>query len=157
MNAIQSWAARWNIPPAAIDDLARALTPLGPTPHAATNEATVQSLVRLQASESGWLLLRNNVGACYTKEGGFLRYGLANESKRMNDSLKSSDLIGIRPVVIDPTHLGRTIGQFVAVECKHSGWTYADTKRDQAQQRFLTLVESVGGYGQFSTGVLGGI
>ena len=70
----------------------------------------------------------------------------------MNESLKSSDLIGIRPVLIDPTYVGRTLGQFVAIECKRPGWVFGNTKREQAQHNFLSLIESLGGHGRFSTG-----
>ena len=52
------------------------------------NEHDIQTLVRLEASKKGLLLLRKNVGAVYTRGGSFLRYGLANESKQLNDALK---------------------------------------------------------------------
>lgn len=117
-------------------------------------EARAMSTVRLAASQAGWRVFRNNVGACYDAEGRFIRYGLANDSKRISDALKSSDLIGIRPFTVTTEWVGHTVGQFVALEVKRPDWTYRGTKREEAQLAFLTLVESLGGYGRFTTGGL---
>jgi hypothetical protein len=151
---LEEWARRWEISPQAIADLGAHLAAPASAPGSADTEAGIVGAVRLQASEAGWTLFRNNVGACYDPTGRFIRYGLANDSAQLNAALKSSDLVGIRPVIIDPTHLGRTIGQFVALECKRPNWTFKGTKREEAQQRFLTLVASNGGYARFSTGEL---
>jgi hypothetical protein len=154
MNALYQWAIKWGVSPDAIADLRTQLIAESASSPNAHGESDVLGRVRLIASEAGWRVFRNNVGACRTDDGRFLRYGLANESTRMNTSLKSSDIVGIRPLVIDPSHLGRTIGQFVALECKRPGWTFKNTKREAAQYRFLLLVESLGGHGRFSTGGL---
>ncbi len=151
---LEEWARRWAVSPEAIADLGAHLTTHTVKAPSGNGEADVVSSVRLQASEAGWTVFRNNVGACYDPKGRFIRYGLANDSAQLNKLLKSSDLVGIRPVVIDPTHLGRTIGQFVALECKRSNWKFKGTKREEAQQRFLALVASHGGYARFSTGEL---
>lgn len=115
-------------------------------------EAAVQSRTRLELARLGALAYRNNVGACEDKTGRIIRYGLCNESAQMNRALKSSDLIGVMPVVIQPHHVGRTIGVFTAIECKSSDWhlTPGDA-RAQAQLRFIELVRSVGGIGGFVT------
>lgn len=115
-------------------------------------EKDIQTLVRLEASRNGLRLWRNNVGAVYTQDGSFLRYGLANESRRMNDSVKSSDLIGIRPVLITQAHVGSVIGQFVAREVKATAWRYTGTKREKAQLAFLNLVIALGGDAAFANG-----
>lgn len=155
---LDDWARRWGISPEAMADLrAQLAPPTDTTPARANTEADVVSRVRLVASEAGWTLFRNNVGACYDATGRFIRYGLANDSAQLNASLKSSDLIGIRPVLIDVTHIGRTFGQFVALECKRPGWQPAvrgGTAREQAQTRFLALIASHGGHARFSTGAL---
>jgi hypothetical protein len=117
-------------------------------------ESDVQTAIRVAASEKGMRLWRNNVGATYTKEGRFLRYGLANDSKSVNEKIKSSDLIGIRPLKIRPEFVGATFGQFVAMEVKRGDWRYTGTKREVAQMRFLTLVASLGGDAKFTTGRL---
>lgn len=115
-------------------------------------ESAVQQRVRLELARMGALAYRNNVGACEDKQGRIIRYGLCNESAQMNRALKSSDLIGVTPVLIQPHHVGRTLGVFTAIECKHSNWhmTPGDA-RAQAQQRFIDLIRSVGGIGGFVT------
>jgi len=149
---LETWAQRWGVPHEALADLTQTLT--APVSKSSKGESDIVSQVRLQASQEGWRLFRNNVGACYDRTGRFIRYGLANDSKKLNDVMKSSDLIGIRPLVIDPTFLGRTIGQFVAIECKASDWTYTGSPREKAQQHFLTLIAAYGGYARFSVGGL---
>jgi len=118
-----------------------------------TSEAELQTKIRLEASQKGIRLWRNNVGAVHTAEGHFLRFGLANESAQMNKKIKSSDLIGIRPIVIQPHHVGLTIGQFVAREVKAPNWKYKATEREIAQQRFLELVKKLGGDAVFANSV----
>lgn len=112
-------------------------------------ETLVQADVRLKASHQGFRLWRNNVGVAVDKRGIPVRYGLCNESKQMNKNIKSSDLIGIRPITITQDMVGKVIGQFVAIEVKKEDWKYTGNLREEAQQRFLTLVQSLGGYAKF--------
>jgi len=58
----------------------------------------------------------------------------------VNQSLKSGDLIGIRPG-----------GQFVSLECKPAGWKYTGTPRELAQAKWAALVRSLGGHARFVT------
>jgi len=117
------------------------------------NEASIQSMVRLEAARRGWKLWRNNVGVLLDARGVPVRYGLANDSKAVNQSVKSADLIGIRPVVITPEMVGQVIGQFVSIECKHEGWRPSMTdEHERAQARWAELVLLAGGYATFSTG-----
>lgn len=118
------------------------------------SESQVQDAVRLAASKAGWLLWRNNVGAGKLDNGSFIRWGLANDTKAMNESLKSSDLIGIRPVLITQEMVGSVIGQFVAREVKREGWRRTGSDREQAQDAFIQLVNSRGGDAAFTTGDL---
>lgn len=151
------WAQKWGVTPDALTELRRLMgVPAGLSPvptEGGASESRVQSLVRLEASEKGILLMRNNVGAGTLQNGSFVRWGLCNDSKAMNQSLKSHDLIGIKPVLIKPQHVGHTFGQFVARECKPEGWTYSDRRdRDRAQLRFAELINSLGGDACFVTG-----
>lgn len=116
-----------------------------------SREADAQALVRLAASRAGVPLWRNNVGAA-TVNGAFLRWGLANETPGMNAVIKSGDLIGIRPVLICPAHVGMVIGQFVSREVKPPGWIYRGIGRERAQQKWADLVTGLGGDAAFTTG-----
>ena len=143
---IRLWAAAWGIPPEALADLTRRLIPDPPPVHPGYSETAVQSRIRAEASEAGAVLWRNNVGAA-----GALRWGLANDSHAVNLRVKSSDLIGIRPLIITPEYVGATVGIFMAREVKRSGWKYTGTPRERAQLRFLEIVASMGGDASFTT------
>ena len=119
------------------------------------NEASVQSLVRLEAAKRGWKVFRNNVGVLLDLKGRPVRFGLCNDSKQVNENYKSGDLIGIKQVLITPDMVGTVIGQFVSIECKHEGWKPSATdKNEQAQHNWAQLVRDAGGYATFSTGGL---
>ena len=105
------------------------------------SEAGATNHIRIEAAEAGVLLWRNNVGALQDDRGNWVRYGLANDSKAINERIKSSDLVGIRPN-----------GQFIAREVKAPGWRYTGTDREQAQLRFINLVNEKGGDACFATG-----
>lgn len=151
---LEQWAQKWGIHREALAEFRALLTAPNVIPPAPgeTSEAAVQNRVRLEASRQGWPLWRNNVGVLKDERGVPLRFGLANDSAPLNAVLKSSDLIGIRPVLIGPEHLGRTIGQFVAREVKRPDWTYRGGKHEEAQLRFIEYVTSLGGDAQFTNG-----
>ena len=150
---VEQWAEQWNIPRQAVEDLRARIgvvTQASVAIEDNTGEAGVQAFTRLSASRRGGILWRNNVGVCYhpgTQQP--VRYGLANDSKKMNENVKSSDLIGITPVLITPDMFGQTIGVFTARECKRPGWMWSGTKREKAQKNFLNIVNGMGGDGRF--------
>jgi hypothetical protein len=114
-----------------------------------TGESYTQSAVRLAATARGETLWRNNVGVLPNKAGVPVRFGLANDSKVLNEKLKSSDLIGWQSRVITPEMVGRTIAVFVSYECKRPGWSYCGDPRERAQKRWLDLVRDAGGVAEF--------
>lgn len=117
------------------------------------SEDTVQGEVRLKASQQGFRLWRNNVGVMLDKRGIPVRYGLCNESKKQNEKIKSSDLIGVKPVIITPDMVGSVIGVFYAREVKKEGWEYKGTPREKAQLNFLNIVRFMGGDAEFISDV----
>lgn len=117
------------------------------------NERSVTDAVRLEASQLGIRLWRNNVGCFADDYNRLVRYGLANESSAINSVMKSGDLIGIRPVVIESHHVGTTIGQFVSRECKASNWTPDNSNHTKAQMAWCDLINSLGGDAQIVTSV----
>lgn len=146
---LDEWMIKWNVSPAAIADLADSLHRVTGKPGVAS-EAGLLNAVRKQSASQGVLTMRNNVGAAYDSEAGrFIRYGLANDSKRVNQAFKSSDLVGIKPVTITAEMVGEIIGQFVAYECKKPGWRYSGTPREKAQLAFLMVIRNKGGIGEF--------
>ena len=149
---IEEWAHRWSLPRAAVLELRELLRTETPETESGGSEAGLQSRVRLEASSKGLLLWRNNVGVFRTEAGGVVRTGLANDNKEMNSRVKSSDLIGIKPVIITPEMIGTTLGQFAAIECKRPGWRFTGTERETAQRRYHDIVVSHGGWAKFVNG-----
>ena len=154
---IDEWAAAWGINQNAVNDLK--LRMLGgspdvvsPLPGDPASEAAAQTAVRLEASRVGGRLWRNNTGVLFADDGTPVRFGLANDSKAMNQKIKSSDLIGLVPFQIRERHVGLLIGRFVAREIKRPGWQYRGTPREAAQLEFLSLVSAMGGDARFATG-----
>ena len=154
MNTYDDWVA-------AYPEAAAALTPLltaQVTHRNGGSEARAQQRVRVSVAEQGGMAWRNNTGATPAKcpDCGArqvpVRYGLANDSARLNERIKSSDLILAIPRVIRPEHVGTTIAQFGAVECKRPGWKYTGKGRETGQAAWLALIAKLGGYATFSTG-----
>lgn len=144
---LHEWAIRWNIPQKAFEEL---MTIYGAIEeilkdNPLRSEAELQNLIRLEASQKYARLWRNNVGATYTAEGSFIRFGLANDSSAVNKKIKSADLIGIRSIKITTSMVGLTIGQFVSREVKASNWKYTGTPRELAQFNWINLILSFGG------------
>ena len=143
---LAEWGLRHNVSPAAMAELIPIVLSVAPDVQPerndlGTSEAAVQARTRVAVSKLGWRVWRNNVGAGTLQESGtFVRFGLANDSQAVNQSLKSGDLIGIRPG-----------GQFVSLECKPAGWKYTGTPREVAQAKWAALVRSLGGHARFVT------
>lgn len=153
---LYAWAARWSIPMAAIAEL-QVIYGTDGTPGddefaGKKSEAFALSQVVLEGARKGVRLFRNNVGVLEDRNGRPVRYGLANQSKEVNETIKSGDLIGIRPVLITQALVGATIGQFVSREIKEPGWHYAETEREIAQLRWAEMICALGGDAAFATG-----
>lgn len=157
MSALHNWAQRHGITPEAFADLQNTLG-MGAPPvgireaRIVKSEAWVQSAVRLEASRKGLRLFRNNVGALKDDTGRVVRFGLGNDSPTVNAAIKSADLIGIRPLLIDEHHVGTVVGQFVSRELKAPDWRYTGTGREVAQAAWACLINSLGGDASFATG-----
>ena len=119
------------------------------------SEETVQNHGRLFLAKVGCHAWRNNTGVLPNPNTGTpVRFGLANESKQQNKIIKSSDCIGITPVIITPEMVGRTFGVFTAVEFKKQGWRYnPNNPREKAQQKYIDIVLETGGFAGFAQDV----
>lgn len=152
------WAARWPQAAAELGILLGAIDHGHADNQTARSEGAIQALARRRIAAQGAMSWRNNVGAtpakcphCKTPQQP-VRYGLANDSAKLNKQIKSSDLILAIPRTITPDMVGTRIAQFGSVECKRPGWKYTGTEREVAQRKWLELVASLGGYACFSTG-----
>jgi len=152
---LTEWAERFNIGPDALFSLYQILTiPLGSTAvgeYEKNSETYVQNVLRVLASSREHAYLwRNNVGATQTPDGRMIRYGLCNESKKLNQRFKSSDLIGGTPVTVTADMVGKRVMIFTAVEVKKADWKPgSDTQRERGQLRFINAVRAAGGFGFF--------
>lgn len=153
------WAVRY---PDAAQALLDVIGGNPPVPDDVTNnsEAWVQQQIRLKAAHAGAMAWRNNVGATPSRcpDCGAaqrpLRYGLANDSQKLNTEIKSSDLILAIPRQITPDMVGGVIAQFGSIEAKKPGWRYTGNKQETAQAAWLALINRLGGFAKFSTGDL---
>ena len=162
------WAQRH---PQAAADFQAMLTEQPASEAYGKTEAWAQQQDRMRLARTGGAGWRNNVGATQSKChehrcGGKIvcgrcgtppqqvRYGLSNDSTKLNKEVKSSDIIGIIPRLITPAMVGQIIGQFAAIESKRPGWHYTGTQHEQAQAAFHMLIVSKGGFATFSTGEL---
>ena len=155
--AITQWASRHGVSAVALNELQQIFTNVHQSNHGGkapvASEAHVDSLISLEASQKDILWMRNNVGACQDKTGRVIRYGLLNESKNMNQDIKSPDRIGIRRIVVTPEMVGSSVGQFVAREIKHAAWTGKTlSAHEQAQLRCLQLFLRYGADAAFANG-----
>lgn len=95
------------------------------------SEQELQQRIRLEFGRGGVRLWRNNVGALKDERGRLVSYGLCRGS---------SDLIGLRQLLIGPEHLGKNLAVFCAIEVK------TERGRPSAeQQQFLAVVAELGG------------
>lgn len=151
--SLDQWAFKWCIPDACLEELKASMglydSPI--VPISGVSETAVQQAIRLEASKRGARLWRNNNGATLDADGRLIRYGLANDSKAVNEKLKSSDLIGIMPYSIVAADIGRTVGLFVSIEVKRPGWKYTGTPREEAQLAWVELIIKLGGVARFAT------
>lgn len=152
---ITQWAIRHGVSAQALHELDALFgieTQLPDERYRPGTESAVQSEVRLEAAGKGVILFRNNVGVLEDKAGRPVRYGLANDSSKLNKMIKSSDLIGWRRVRIEQSHVGSVIAQFVSVECKKGGWKYSGNDHEVAQLAWIRLINANGGDAKFVTG-----
>jgi hypothetical protein len=94
------------------------------------SEQELQQRIRLELGNGPVRLWRNNVGALRDERGRLVTYGLCKGS---------SDLIGLRQVLIGPEHLGQTLAVFTAIETKG--------KRTRTTPEQIAFVETVGAAG----------
>lgn len=150
---LQEWAAKHGVSTAALRDLVDGTVYHAPADEAASgSESRQQSLVRLEAATKGVYIWRNNVGAGMLENGSFVRWGLANDSEKVNAIVKSGDLIGWRSKLIRASDVGTVVAQFVSREVKRENWKWSETPENNAQLKWAALVNAHGGDAAIVTG-----
>lgn len=152
MANLTEWALRHGVSAEAMFELEVIVGVYSKPTESDESESAVQTKVRLEAPRKGVHLFRNNVGVLKDETGRPVRYGLANDSSKVNKIVKSGDLIGWRKVLITEKHVGRPIAQFVSRECKAAAWTFSGTDREMAQLNWINLILVNGGDACFCTG-----
>lgn len=152
MANLTEWALRHGVTAEAMFELEVMVGVYSKPTESDESESAVQAKVRLEAPRKGVHLFRNNVGVLQDETGRPVRYGLANDSSKVNKIVKSGDLIGWRKVLITEKHVGRPIAQFVSRECKPAAWQFAGTDREMAQLNWINLILANGGDACFCTG-----
>ena len=118
------------------------------------SESGITGPIRLAAAQRGIDLWRNNNGLAWNEHGQPVRFGLCNESAALSKRIKSSDWIGITPVVITPDMVGMTVGVFTAIETKKEGWKLTPSdERGHAQAAYHEIVRKAGGFAGFASTV----
>jgi len=117
-------------------------------------ESQIQNELKLAYIELNGRAYRNNSGVLKNPDGVPVRYGLGNESKKINKVRKSSDLVGFLPVTITQSMVGHTIAVVTVTEAKKEGWRYTATDDERAQKAFIDIIVKFGGIGCFAQSVL---
>lgn len=115
------------------------------------SESEIQQLIQIQAPYLSCNLMRNNCGCLMDDTGRPVRYGLNNISKKHQDKIASSDLIGFKRVIITQDMVGKTVAIFTAVEVKKEDWKEDKKfdKREAAQNAFIKWIKANGGIAGF--------
>lgn len=151
---LEDWQKLWALPAIAIQQL-QELTAATSTPSDERSESFAASECRLALSHYKVIQMRNNVGVLEDVNGTPVRYGLCNETKQMNQVMKSSDDVNILPYVVKPQDVGRKLGIFLGVEHKKPNWVYTGKGRETAQLTFQRMVRSAGGVALFANSAKG--
>ena len=114
-------------------------------------ESEVSQEIQIEGPHHNCILMRNNSGALLDAEGRSVRFGLGNISKKHNDNIKSSDLIGFTKIVITQEMVGQTVAVFTACEVKKEDWNIEKKfdARERAQQNFIDWILANGGFAGF--------
>lgn len=93
-------------------------------------ESDIMRSIQLAYSRGDTRLMRNNVGVLYDKRGIPVTFGLGTGT---------SDLIGLKSVIITPDMVGRKLAVFIGIEVKTSTGRTTD-----AQDLFLDMLRTMG-------------
>lgn len=126
------------------------------------SEGANQNRVREYFAAQGARLWRNNSGVLNDANGRPVRFGLGNDSRALNEQIKSSDLIGWTPKLVTPDMIGEVVAIFTSPEIKRDGWRFPNVGpikdhrgklteygRCLAQKRWADMIVREGGIAGF--------
>lgn len=120
-----------------------------------TPEGKASLNVRLAANALGCRLYKNNSGVAYDASNRPVFFGLGNEGKKDNESIRTPDWVGWMTVTITPDMVGKKIPVFAAIDAKKLGFrrktSYPVGTREYGQHKFFELVTGVNGVAGFAT------
>lgn len=94
-------------------------------------ETQIMKDISVTLSSKYYLIYRNNVGEGRAMSGQWIQFGLCPDS---------SDLIGLKSIIIKPEDVGKRIGVFCAYEVKTEKGILSE-----GQEHFLNTIETLGG------------
>lgn len=165
----QEWQTRY---PEAAAALASVVFAPVDAPNNSLTEQAVQQECRFLGAGQGMWLLRNNSGAftdkvklppgvprspanilaAIVKKYKGLRWGLGNDSSKINAVMKSPDLVGGTEFIIPPHWVGRKVCVATFIEVKDPDWSYNPKDAHQAAQAAcMNKVIAMGGLAGFVT------
>lgn len=159
MTTLTEWAHKHGVTGAALRELIEIIYPdvnsLIPDPESYENESQVQAQIRLEAPKHGAWLGRNNRGAMMNDKGRLVRFGLANDSDKIDKVFKTGDLVGGTQRMVMPEHIGQIWDIYTNVEVKEPGWRFTPgDKRAVAQLACINYHRKRGGIAGFCTSVI---
>ncbi len=120
-----------------------------------TPETTAKRLVLLRAGQYRARLFKNNTGVAYTQDGRPVFFGLGNEGKKDDESIRTPDDVGFTIITVTPDMVGKEIAVFTAIDSKKAGFRvksdYTKGTREYGQNKFFELVKKHGGIAGFAS------
>lgn len=116
-------------------------------------ETEIQNLSRVAVQDAGGVAWRNNRGCLPREDGTPIRFGLANDSSKLDKVFKTGDLVGLFPhfLKIPGGDTGFQVGIFCMWECKPEDWVWRGTERERAQWAAIMFVRARWGLAGFVT------
>lgn len=120
-----------------------------------TPETIAKRVVLLRVGQYRSRMFKNNTGVAYTENGRPVFFGLGNDGKKDDDSIRTPDDVGWTTITITPEMVGKEVAVFTAIDSKKLGFVvksdYTKGTREYGQNKFFNLVLKSGGIAGFAS------